>query len=1318
MRLSVEILANEVIAQRLNGRQAVYEGPNRVDPRELTTQCLRYLYRLIVLLYAESRPELAVVPIADDAYVAGYSLDRLRELVLVDLLDDHARNGRHFDDSLRLLFDLVNNGYHADHLAPQFTFSDRDDPTRSFEEYLEFPGLDATIFDAGATPLLDGVTLRNEALQRVLALLMLNREAKGKNDQRGFVSYAQLGINQLGAVYEGLMAYSGFFADRDLYEVAKDGDPSDGTWVVPVDDADSYPDNVFVMWEDPITGRRERVQHKRGMFVFRLAGRDRQRSASYYTPEVLTSCVVRHALAELLGTDDYARVPGGCAGITEARQILDLTICEPALGSGAFLNEAINQLAAEYLRRRQAELGETLDAEEYQRELQKVKSHFALHQCYGVDLNATAIELAEVSLWLNCMHPGLKAPWFGLQLRRGNSLIGCRRATWRAKQLKDKVWAKDRASNASPPVDRPLTEALDDDEIHHFLLPGHGWGIASGRKEAKELAPRAAKALAEWRKTILNTSASSEGERLRALAAGVERLWVEATDLLTRLSQRMHRPLGLYGSDDEEATTADDRRAAEAILTNPNSALGRLRLLMDAWTGLWFWTLDDDVAPPSWGEWLNALELLVGAEPEGPTGQLDMFVDLAQLAEIEEVRAAGRTPVVGVLSQHAWLPRARDLARAEAAWHWELEFAPVFRRGGFDLQVGNPPWVRPIWQDDLVLAEDDAWFGLAEKPSESERSVRRARTLGWPGSSRSYLSEVASHEGNVASLASPQLRPLLTGIQTNLYMVFIDVVWRHASAGSATCLLHPESHFADPAASRLREAAYRHLRRHLQFDNELFLFEEVSNKAAFGVHVYGEAKGAIAFFQLAYLKHPSVADDSLIHDGSGDSPGIQYPAGGWDLRPHRTRVVAIDEHVLGEFASLFDDPGTPPEHARLLRPVTRLDLEALSVLAEQPDRLGDHPYLWTAGWHEGSAKKEGFIKWETKIPESWDEVILQGPHFTIATPFAKEPLAECKHNKDYRDWDLESLPESVIPRTLYQRACGWPEYQAGLGHWNGEPYSRYTRVTYREMTQPGLERSLHPALYPAGPAHVGSVVSVARRNNRATALWAALLSSLPYDYLIKVSGTTHVNDYVTRRLPAPSATGVDEMMLLRVLRLNCLTSAYSELWRELFRSTWASDRWTTSGFTSDLGEVSAQWSVGSPLRKDAERRYALVELDALAAVALGLSTVQLCTMYSTQFAVLRKYESTMAFDARGRRICAHHYAQGLRQLQLQDAAKNGEQHKRWTNVWKLFEQFEEDPDSVDWEGHYTPPFTRPDREAEMTRAYVEFKRRLDAGKYA
>jgi hypothetical protein len=213
------------------------------------------------------------------------------------------------------------------------------------------------------------------------------------------------------------------------------------------------------------------VLHDRGTFVFRLAGRERQQSASYYTPEVLTRFTVGQALEELLDQNDET---------TPARDLLDLTICEPALGSGAFAIEAVRQLAEQYLRRRQKELGVKLDPDEHPKRLQEVKAYLALHQVYGVDLNATAVELAEISLWLDTMSEGLQAPWFGLHLRRGNSLIGCRRATFRRDQLNDKSWLK------AVPDDAPLTSLAADAEAG----PWRGVWAGAPLPTRRRLAPR------------------------------------------------------------------------------------------------------------------------------------------------------------------------------------------------------------------------------------------------------------------------------------------------------------------------------------------------------------------------------------------------------------------------------------------------------------------------------------------------------------------------------------------------------------------------------------------------------------------------------------------------------------------------------------------------------------------------------------------------------------------------------------------------------------------------------------------------------------
>jgi type I restriction-modification system DNA methylase subunit len=90
--------------------------------------------------------------------------------------------------------------------------------------------------------------------------------------------------------------------------------------------------------------------------------------------------------------------------VKKADDILTITVCEPAMGSAAFLNEAVNQLADAYLERKQAELGKRIPHDEYPQELQKVRMVLADRNVFGVDLNPVAVELAEVSLWLNAIY--------------------------------------------------------------------------------------------------------------------------------------------------------------------------------------------------------------------------------------------------------------------------------------------------------------------------------------------------------------------------------------------------------------------------------------------------------------------------------------------------------------------------------------------------------------------------------------------------------------------------------------------------------------------------------------------------------------------------------------------------------------------------------------------------------------------------------------------------------------------------------------------------------------------------------------------------
>ncbi len=1328
LRQSVELIAQEILDRiQDSGADPAELGDPADLASRLTRESLRYLYRILFLLYAESRPELGILPSKDDAYQDGYGLARLGELVSYDLPDE-AQDGFHFADSLDLLFRLVDQG----HRPLGKDAASEESVTVLDADGLRFEALRSDLFKADATPLIGLVSidgeridtrLRNRVLWRVLNLLMLTqgrrsgRGRAGGGTGKGFISYAQLGINQLGAVYEGLMSYTGFFAAQDLYEVAKpDTDGLSGTWVVPVKDADNYDENVFVTRPDELTGVRKRILHKKGTFVYRLSGRERQRSASYYTPEVLTRSTVKHALAELLDQE------------TSARAILDLTVCEPALGSGAFLNEAINQLAAEYLRRRMTERGgDPLPPDRYEAELQKVKAYLALHNCYGVDLNQTAVELAEVSLWLNSMHEGLKAPWFGLHLRRGNSLIGARRAVYAADALKRKAWL------TTVPTDRPLRAGAEDgtflagEEIHHFLLPAKGWGAVADAKQERELAKDEREALAKWRTAVTATPSVAQGKRLLALATRVERLWELTRRRLIVSEREVRRRIDVWEVDPDQplpqASGDVTREQVESALNEPGSARGRLKLVMDTWCALWFWPVGqpDTPTPPSMDEWLSFCEAVlgvpaarakarqssrIGGGAAGLDDELGLFADTGVFEQLATDDAFDRVmsqcaDLPSVAVRFPWLSEVDEISRREGFFHWELEFGHVFERGGFDLQAGNPPWYKPKWNGHLSLAEYDPWFGLNEKASAVEMAERQDAALSNSTILRAYLSDLSAWAGLSSHLGSDIIHPVLAGVQTNLYMNFMEQVWRNGGEFGISGLVHPEDHFGAATCRRVRSEVYPRLRRHFQFRNELKLFE-IMNTREYGIHIYGPAS-RVRFINISGLLHPSTADGSISHDGTGDTPGRQFESGGWDLRPHRERVVEVDERTLASWSALVDRAGTPVMQSRMLRPLTNSDSEATQVISAFSKRLRDHQFWWTPGLRENRAIEKNLIKKLTHVPPSLSEVILQGPHLGVGIPFEQQANPGCRSYKDYSGVNFSEISENFSPRTNYKRISSESEFCESHQNWGERRAIQYLRVAWRRRVDSVTERTLQAGLIPRGVTHVDAVHSLALNEDRSTALVGALWSSLPFDYLVKVTGKDDLQAEVMAQLPAPLDHPLGAPLLLRSLRRNFVTCCYASLWEDLFQKSWLFDRWTDPApRCAPIGAIASEWSMATPLRSEYERRMALIEIDAISAVMLGLTSDQLCALYGSQFGTLRKYEWEMFFAPDGHKIGASKDNAGVCQ-----STDETEFVRAWVKAARAG-----DPTPAIPEG-----WVKPNREAEMTRAHADFTARLHAGEY-
>ena len=1235
VRASIEIIANEVV-QRHAARGLGPLPQEQAQP--LALQALRYIYRIIFLLYAEASPELGVLPVGAAEYDAGYGLDRLRELALTELHEESARAGIHIYQSLDTLFQLVNRGLNA--LV--------DPEAEETFDGLVFQPMRADLFRPEATALIDEVGLGNAALLRVLRHLLLTTE--NSKSGRGFISYVELGINQLGAVYEGLMSYSGSFATERLWEVAPGGDASKGSWVVPEDVMKGLEEKDFVTVEDEVTGERRNVTYEKGQFVYRLSGRDRQRSASFYTPEVLTRFTVQQALEELLDQDGRT---------TSAEEILHLTVCEPALGSGAFAIEAVRQLAEQYLSRRERELGRRVDPEERPRELAKVKAYLALHQVYGVDLNATAVELAEVSLWLDTMVEGLAAPWFGLRLRRGNSLVGARRALYSTSQLKKRAWL------SAAPVAEPLSQVaavLDDADaasrhriggaldvsgsIHHFLLPAKGWGSAvEVPKQVRDLVDAGRlKDLKTWRKDITKTLTTAQTKRVTALARRVEVLWELTLRRLRVAEAEASRRIDLWGREaQDDAGSTVSREEIEAYLAAPGSAYRRLRLVMDAWCALWFWPLTTQVTPPSLDEWLGALEGLLGKQVKDAKGTDGTLVDASSWTELEtmeevELGLAGARKVQSVVDEHEWLTVVREVTAVQGFFHWELDFATVFARGGFDLQVGNPPWVRPDVSVETLLADGDPWWVLTKKPSLADRSQRLPHTLARPGVLATVLDGAAETEVLAEFISDQTVYPIMEG-RPDLYRAFMCQVWEHQSGRGISSLIHMETHFTDAKTPGLRAATYRHLRRHWQFINELHLFD-IQDQKRYGIHVYGSIRKP-SFLHATSLYHPETVSRSLRHDGSGEEPGFKDPhTGTWDLRPHASRIEHIDESALKIWKSVTesDDWCSTP----MVSTVNSAASHTLAALATQP-RIGDLDLQFSTGWNETTDFQKGLFskQWGST---SWEDAILQGPHLYVSTPLYKQPNETMRHFQDWTSTDLEALPTSAQPVTQYKPAGDRATYDSLYTHWDDSPARDHYRIAWRAMAANTGERTLIPAIIPPGAAHPNGVFSAGAPRFSASSLVTlqAGVSSLLTDFTLRALPKSGIYFPDFSRLPAlPHNHPLTTRVILRTLRLNCVTDAYADLWTECWDESFEADSPILERYDERL--IGPEWTADTPLRRAEDRRNAQAEIDVMVAMMLGVPIEDLCTIYRTQFAVLYDYDhgrgqGAYVYDANGRQL--------------------------------------------------------------------------------
>ena len=1333
VREAIELLANEWVSDRrrrslgminLRPEEALPDGSTTVTAEQLRHEALTFVYRLIFCFYAEAHgAELDVLPINDDAYRLGYSLEALRDLELVPLSEQSAE-GTYFQTHLNRLFTLVHEGFHPlqqeanpDQLQLQLAQQQRT---------FELPPLTATLFDPKATPLLSRAQLSNRCLQKVIRLLSLSYDEKTKTTGR--VNYADLGINQLGAVYEGLLSYKGMFAEQDFLQVKRAQDEfsksKTQTWFVPKERLEEFKKDEVERLNDG----KPRIYPK-GSFILHLSGLDREQSASYYTPEVLTKCLVEETLRPLL--QDYTP--------EDADKILQLTVCEPAMGSGAFLNEAANQLAQKYLELKQKQLNQSIEPADFPDELRRVRHYITTRNLYGVDLNPTAVELGALSLWLNSMHRAKlihedgreewvrgATPWFGLRLRTGNSLIGARRAVWTKAQMLAGVHLKS-GNEAVEPRQLQPGEQRSKNEVYHYLVFDPDMVPTAGDALVKQFHPQQVQQAKDWHKKEVK-SKWTEAEVNLALAV---------SDLIDQHEQQYAKerlaalektacPGSVWPQPPatEPGPSLTLQEDVKASLESTSGSFQRLKLLMDSWCALFFWSMDEVEALPRREDYLEAAQILLAREGDLSIKAFRWNFDGANL-----LKATAQTDLDTDLlcAAVSWYRVSRDVAEQERFQHWELAFSEILgcdasQSKGFDVILGNPPWLKVSWTDAALLCDFNAILGVREARS-AEFNKERPQLLKDELKIKIYLDAQKSSLGSITFLNCHRLYETLRGSTTNLYKNFIVKSWALLGQNGFGGLLHQENPYDDVNGGRLRSVYYRRLTGHYHFKNELNLFQDVDHHTNFSINIFRGVSGKISFEHVANLYIPVTLNACRNHNKDSESiPGLKNDLGQWETKGHIDRIISVTEEILKSFHALLEDSIVPVNEARIPQAHARQLVTVIDKINKAPKLLSElkGKYFATELFNESNSQRNGLItRQDNPIfqPQNTNEWVISGPHFYVGTPLNKAPRTRCSHNNAYDDIDLTVISENYLPRAVYRpgnKEGDHTAFYAGIPQWpNEESLTLAYRFVSRNMVSCTAERTLISAIIPTEVTHINTVIAVKFLETSQMLSFASSSFSIIFDFINRVAGRTHIFESDLKFLPKITDPHLTPIMH-RGLRLNALTKHYADLWSsvaltEITQDNWAVENPMLDSFESPWHELDPQqWSWHSPLRSDYSRRQALLEIDVLVALALGLSLDELTTIYRVQFPVMRQYELGDEYDAKGQRLpSTNRKAPGGKEVR--EALKDWNETSPLTVSWQINDGLETVTKT------FYPPFTKVDREADYAQAYEVLQKRYGGG---
>ena len=526
------------------------------------------------------------------------------------------------------------------------------------------------------------------------------------------------------------------------------------------------------------------------------------------------------------------------------------------------------------------------------------------------------------------------------------------------------------------------------------------------------------------------------------------------------------------------------------------------------------------------------------------------------------------------------------------------------------------------------------------------------------------------------------------------------------------------------------------------------MFPDIGGTRRFSVNVYSAPKSEPMFYHVSNLFLADTVDACFLHDGKGTIPTLKNNDGMWGTEGHKRRIIEVTGLELKLFAQLLESKDSAPYEARL--PALHSDdlIAVLKKISQHEPKIRDlrGQFYCTAMFHETAAQRTGLIRRVTRFPKQLCEMIYSGPHFSISAPLYKTPRSDCRVKSDYDPIDLTLVSDDYMPRSNYrpERAQDDLYVHIPVVPWISQDCPRSNRVVtqsyrsiHREMTDPMLERTLVSALIPPEVCHIYTCIGTSFEDQKKLLDFHGFCVSLPMDFFIKTLGASHVHGSLLESFPFPHIESPVRLLIhLRVLSLNCLTMNYSQLWSDAWSPEYCLDSWTKQDRRLNqefFCSLNSQWERNHALRTDFERRQALVEVDVLVSMILGLTLEELISIYRIQFPVMQQHERDTWFDANGRIVftSSKKALPGVgmpRKATADDMSygrgSSGMHDERvalgWEDVCHLSEGIvtRDLLDDTQPGGptlrtiEYHAPFDRCDRESDYRIAWEEFKRRL------